>query len=417
MNPLPRVAIGASVLLAFAAAVLWWPKHSLPGPRTAMAPESSPEHEPPVLYWYDPMRPSVHFDAPGRSPFMDMDLVPRYADEASAAGIVEVDPRLAQSLGIRTHRVTRGTFWQRIDATGQVDVDERTIVAVTARTDGWIQQLHVRSEAEFIERGTVIAEIYSPTVDAALGEYALAREGRDAILLNAARDKLRALGIDTAAIAALDRGEPTPALLRLTAPRSGYVMDLAVRDGAPVRRDEPLLRIAPHDPVWIVAAIPEAQADGVRVGQRAEARLPSHRGRVFEGTVDYVYPALDAATRTMRARIVLPNKDDALHPGMYAEVTLYGGPRRDVLLVPSEAVIRTGERDVVILADDAGRFRPVPVRLGRERNDAFVVLAGLEEGDRVVTSGQFLIDSEANLRGAYRRMTPDTGGHVHGAKP
>ena len=353
-----------------------------------------------VLYWYDPMRPDQHFDAPGKSPFMDMELVPKYADEAgmgmSGSTVVEIDPRMAQNLGMRTAEVKTGTFWQRVDAVGSVAVDENRIAVVEARAAGWVERLDVRAVGDTVRAGQVVAGIYSPELLAAQEELALARKLDDPTLIGAAQTRLKLLNASTS-------GRPQRQTL-IAAPQSGVVTELMVRQGAQVTPGMPLLKLADLSKVWILVEVPEAQASWVMAGKPAQARLKSQPGQVFEGTVDYVYPLLDTQTRTLRARLAFDNADGTLKPGMYAEVTVFGGAKRGVTLVPSEAVIRTGTRNVVLVAEREGRYRPVEVVLGPERQEEIVVVDGLEPGQQVVTSGQFLIDSEASLLGAYNRI-------------
>lgn len=357
-----------------------------------------------VLYWYDPMRPDQHFDKPGKSPFMDMQLVPKYAANGgmgmSTSTLVEIDPRMAQNLGMRTAPVTTGTFWQRVDAVGSVMVDERRVVSVEARATGWVERLDVRSVGDTVARGQVLAGIYSPELLAAQEELALAQKLGDKTLVDAARTRLNLLGVNGAG--------GVRQRVAITAPQAGVVMELMIREGAQVTPGMPLMKLADLSKVWVQVEVPEAQAAWVAVGKPAEARLKGLPGRTFEGTVDYVYPLLDTQTRTLRARLVFDNADGALKPGMYAQATLFGGAKADVTLVPSEAVIRTGTRNVVLVAEDVGRYRPVEVVLGPERNNEIVVMEGLQAGQQVVVSGQFLIDSEASLLGAYQRMGDDT---------
>jgi membrane fusion protein, copper/silver efflux system len=361
---------------------------------------AAPPAERKVLYWYDPMKPEVHFDAPGKSPFMDMELVPKYADETQQAGdtVVRVSPQMVQNLGIRTAELARGTFWQRVDAPGQIVADERSLRQISLRAEGFVEVLHLRAEGEPVRRGQLLAEVYSPALDSAQQELRLAEQSKQPELIAGARAQLRALGLDPdSAVRAWHR-------THLVSPMDGYVMRLQVREGQAVVPDQPLFELVSHDPLWVMAEIPEDQALWVGNDRPVEVRLPAQPGRVYEGRVDYLYPQLDPATRTRRARIVLPNPQEHLHPCMFAQVTLYGGPQREVLLVPSEAVIRTGRRSVVIVDEGEGRYRPVTVRTGPERDGQTVLLDGLREGQRVVVSGQFLIDSEASLLGAYRRL-------------
>ena len=355
------------------------------------------------LYWYDPMVPTQHFDQPGKSPFMDMQLIPKYADQqASGMGsstIVQIDPRMAQNLGMRVAEVKAGTFWQRIEAVGSVALDERRIVTVESRTAGWIEQLDVRAEGDVVKKGQRLAGLYSPELFAARQELKLAQHSGDAVLTQASQQRLRLLG----------GGAGGGSQSGVFAPASGFVLELMAREGAQLAPGMPLMKIADLSEVWLNVEIPESQAGWISVGKSAEARLKSLPGKVFEGTVDYLYPQLDSGTRTLRARLVFDNADAALRPGMFADVTLFGGGQKEVLLVPSEAVIRTGERTVVIVAEAEGRYRPAHVEAGPERNGETVILSGLEAGQNVVVSGQFLIDSEASLLGAYQRMGQGAG--------
>lgn len=352
-----------------------------------------------VLYWYDPMRPDVQFDAPGRSPFMDMDLVPKYADEG-AATVIEIAPGMVQNLGIRTASVERGTFWQRVDTVGSVDFDPHRMTVIEARAEGWLAQLSVHAEGEQVQRGQVLATLDSPVLGAARQEYRLALASKDEALIAAARARLERLGLSEPA----PQKTGNPALVPLTAPVSGVVTRIDVHAGARVGPKMPLMQIADLSRVWVTVEVPEAQLAWIRAGRPAEVRLPALPGEVFETPIDYVFPQVDPATRTGRVRLILDNPDGRLQPGMVANVVLFGGARRDVLLVPSEAVIQTGERSVVIMDLGGGRYAPQAVVTGAQRAGQTIIESGLEAGTSVVVSGQFLIDSEASLRGAYRRL-------------
>lgn len=358
---------------------------------------TEPKAEREVLYWYDPMKPEVHFDASGKSPFMDMDLVPKHADAAGDEnrGTVTVDPAMVQNLGVRSVELGAGTFWQRVDAVGQVRADERRMVTVEARAAGWVESLEVSAVGDPVRKGQRLASLYSPELYAASQELELARASGDATLIGAARERLRLLGGQVGA------GSRTP----VTAPRSGYVAELMVRQGAQLAPGMALMKLADLSSVWLIVEVPEALAGWVRAGQPAEARFRAWPGELFEGTVDYLYPELDPATRTLRVRLVFDNADGRLRPGMFADATIFGGARHEVLLAPSEALIRTGRRNVVIVDEGGGRFRPVEVVPGRERDGQVEIVEGLNAGQRVVVSGQFLIDSEASLQGAFKRMT------------
>ena len=406
------VAIAAALLVL--GAIGWWFAGSRHPAHTIGAGAAQPDRE--VLYWYDPMRADQHFDAPGKSPFMDMQLVPKYADSrTSADATVHISEQMAQNLGMRTARVVRGDLADRIEASGRIEADERSLRKVAVRAPGWVEVLNVRAEGDPVKQGQTLAEIYSPSLDAAQHEFLLALESGQATLLDAARDKLRALGFEREDIVRLERDRRATRRVAVRAPMHGYVMRLSTREGAAITPDTPLFELVGHDPLWVLVNLPESQSASVAIGSTVHVRAEAYPGQTFDGSIDYLYPELEMGTRTRRARIVLDNHSDALHPGMFVDVSLSARSQAGVLLVPSEAVIRTGHRDVVIVAAEHGAYRPAQVVVGAERDGKTVIDSGLEEGDMVVTSGQFLIDSEASLRGAYNRMQESDRGN--GAAP
>lgn len=379
-------------------------------------------HERKILYWYDPMRPEVHFDKPGQSPFMDMALEPKYAEAGTAADeipAIKVGTRMVQELGMRTAPVEKGTFWQRIDTTGTVSFDESRIQVVEAHANGWVRQLHARSVDAPVRAGAPLLTIYSPDLLAAQNELLIAKRSGDETLLAASRERLAFLGISSPRIHDILASGKASSEVMVPAPISGVLTELNVREGSQVAPGMPIARIAELGRVWILVDVPEAQADWLHGQRPADVQVPALPQRTFEARVDYLYPQIDAAKRTLRARLVLDNRDRALRPGMSASVTLYGGPRHDVLQVPDAAVIHAGHRDLVMVAEGAGRFRPVPVTAGAQRNGMTVIEKGLEENMQVVVSGQFLLESEANLQGALSRLAPEDPGSLNesGASP
>ena len=384
--------------------------------------QSTAEAKRKVLYWYDPMRPEQHFDKPGKSPFMDMQLVPMTADSAGGneTGTISIDPRMAQNLGIRTAAVERGAIAQEVRTTGSVMANENRIEVVQSRAAGWVERLQVRRVGDPVHKGQLLAEVYSPDLLAAQQEFLLAlraageHPGADT-LVQASRDRLSFLGLSDTQIAQVEKTGRAQRRVALYSPINGVVAELGVREGAQVSLGMSLFNLVDLSKVWVTAQITEAQAAGIAKGQPAEARVPALPGRVFKGQVDYVYPVLMAETRTLMARIVLDNPRLELKPGMYASVTLTGGTRREALLVPSEALIKTGTRSAVVLADGEGHFRPVEVTVGDEAAGKVEIREGLEAGQQVVASGQFLIDSEANLRGALTRLSPPEKEQTAGA--
>lgn len=367
-----------------------------------------------VLYWYDPMVPAQHFDQPGKSPFMDMQLVPKYAGDASEdAGTVRIEPRLVQNLGVRTALATRGRPVVSVRATGTVAFDERAVTVVQARVAGIVEQLAVRAPLTTVTAGQPLLTLIAPEWTAAQAEYLSLQKARsDGLdgLRAAARQRLLLLGMSEGQIRAVERLGRAEDRITITAPRAGVVSELLVRDGASVTAGTPLLRISSLDTVWVNAAIPEVQIGRVAAGDAVTLELPAFPGDSLAGSIEALLPDLDAATRTQTARIVVPNPARRLVPGMFARVAIIGrAAGSEVVQVPTEAVIATGTRDVVIVDAGEGRFRAQEVRIGDESDGRTNVLDGLDAGERVVLSGQFLIDSEASLAGTLARLaTPDT---------
>ncbi|HWG68748.1 MAG TPA: efflux RND transporter periplasmic adaptor subunit [Steroidobacteraceae bacterium] len=375
-------------------------------------------------YWYDPMHPNEHFDKPGKSPFMDMQLLPKYADgapnigstpaSASAAagarpGTISVDSRLVQTLGLRLEKVERGSFSRVLDTVGSVGVDEHRIEAIQVREPGWVERLEVRAAGDTVRRGQLLAGIYSPDLLATQQELLIARSAGDPKLIEAARHRLALFGVSAGQITRVEKSDRVERRVDYYAPFDGYVIELGVRQGAAVQPGTTLFQLADLTSVWVLAEIPESQAAWLEPGDPADLDLPARPGERFRGRVDYVYPELTQATRTLKARIVVGNPSKHLRPGMFAAVHIHGAGQRRMLTLSSEAVIRTGTRSVVIVADDGTHFRPVLVRVGAEYDGRSEILEGLTAGQNVVASGQFLIDSEANLRGAFDHLTGPTG--------
>ena len=395
-------AVAAVLAVAAGAAGYWLGTHRPP----AAAPPQAAQADAKVLYWYDPMYPQHRFDKPGKSPFMDMQLVPRYAAETDGRSDVTVSPHVVQNLGIRTVEVKRGSVAQKLSAVGTVEYNERLVAVVQPRANGFIERLHVRAPLDSVQQGAPLVEMLIPDWAAAQEEYLLLRRRSDTglgDLAAAARQRLLLLGMSEAQVGALERAGTAQPRITLTAPISGVVAELGARQGMTVSAGATLFRIAGIGSVWVVAEIPESQAEHVVPGTRAELNLPAYPNDRVSGRVAAILPEINAATRTVRARIEVANPGGRLKPGMYANVS-FASPARDLLLVPSEAVIRTGDRTVVIVAEAQGRFRVAAVETGMESGSETEIRAGLKAGERVVASGQFLIDSEASLRSALARL-------------
>jgi Cu(I)/Ag(I) efflux system membrane fusion protein len=370
-------------------------------------PASDDDTEREILYWVAPMDPSFRRDQPGKSP-MGMDLVPVYADEAAAAGdVVSIEPAVVQNLGVRTAGVERGTLWRLIETVGYVGFDERKLSHVHLRTTGWIEKLNVKSDGERVSKGDVLLELYSRELVNAQEEYIQALRGSNDYLKRAARERLDALGMSAGQIAEVRKSRRAAQRVRVLASQNGIVHDLNVREGMYVEPKMEIMTLADLSSIWLLVDVFERQSEWVAVGQPAEVRLDYLPGRVWEGEVEFVYPTIDPKTRTLRARLRFDNPEEELKPDMYADVRIYAGPKRNVVNIPREALIRTGHSERVILALGDGRFSAQEVVAGMESGDRVEIVKGLSQGDEVVVSGQFLIDSEASLAASFLRMGAD----------
>lgn len=370
----------------------------------APAPAKSADAGRRILYWHDPMVPGQRFDKPGKSPYMDMDLVPVYADEAPAAAGVAISPRAIQNMGVRLGNVESASLSTRIAAVGTVQADESRVAVVQSRVGGYVEAQPVRTLGAPVAAGQTLVEIASPELIAAQQEFLLALRNRDTPLATAGRERLALLGLAPDQLARIERSGAPIARVALRAPIGGVVTEVAARPGMTVMPGAPLYTIGNLDQVWVIADVPEAQAAALQPGLAAELRFPALPGVTTRGRVDYVYPEVAAATRTLRIRIRVANPDGALRPNLQAQVLLAGAPRAAALQVPSEALIETGRRTVVIVAEGGGRFRPATVKTGSEADGRTEILDGLAAGQQVVLSGQFLIDSEASLKSALDRL-------------
>ena len=371
---------------------------------TAAATPSPAGGERKVLYWHDPMFPQQKFDKPGKSPFMDMQLVPVYGGSGSQAGPgVSVNAETAQNLGVRYAEAALGSLEPRMEALGSVAWNERNVVLVQTRAAGFVEKLHARAPLDPVAKGSPLVEIMFPEWAGAQEEYLLLRRSGAGDLARAARQRLVLLGMSEAEIEEVGREASVKSRFTIRAPISGVIAELGVREGMTVMAGQTLYRIADLSTVWVNAEVPEAQAAWLRPGAVVEAHVPAWPEQSFKGRVGTILPEVNPATRTLRARIELANPGARLKPGMFANLTLQAGRGKEVVLVPSEAVIRTGARNVVIVADGK-RFVPVEVQVGQELGGRSEILKGLPAGMRVVVSGQFLIDSEASLKGTLERL-------------
>jgi Cu(I)/Ag(I) efflux system membrane fusion protein len=361
-----------------------------------------------VLYWHDPMMPGQKFDKPGKSPFMDMQLVPVYADETSANATpgVTVDGSTRQALGMRTASVVSGPIGSSIRAVGSVAVDERGIAVVQARTAGFVERLYVRAQYDPVRAGQTLVTITAPDWAAVQEDFLALKRTGSAGLLDAARARMRLAGMSAGDIAAVERTGRVAGALPMTSPVSGYVAELLVREGMTVAPGQTLARIAGLGTVWIDAQVPEAVSGGVAVGDRVTIETPALIGAPVAGRVTALLPLVSPETRTRGVRITAANPSHRLVPGMTATIAFTPGRQTEALLVPTEAVIRTGTRSIVFVDRGKGRYEAAEVTVGRSAGASTEVLAGLKLGETIVTSGQFLLDSEASLRGVPVRSAP-----------
>ena len=391
-----RAALRSAGVLAIVAAAsgggYWLGQHS------STTETASAQGERKVLYWYDPMVPNQHFDKPGKSPFMDMQLVPKYADEAEGDASVKIDPALTQSLGMRTATARMGTLGGGISATGVIAFNQRDVAIVQPRAGGFVQRTYARAPDDLIRAGTPIVDLLVPDWGGAQMEYLATLRTGNAELARAARQRLALLGMPASTISAVENGRRTSTVYTVSAPIGGTISTLGVRPGMTVSAGQALAQINGLSSVWLDAAMPEAVAGSLASGQPVTVTLTAFPGETRRGRIRTILPKADDQSRTLTVRIELPNPGLKLRPGMFAQVNFTGNDRQ-ALLVPSEAVIQTGKRAIVMLALDKGRYRAAEVRTGQTSNGQTEILAGLSQGEKVVTSGQFLIDSEASLSG------------------
>ncbi len=389
------------LLLAGAAGGYWFAQHQSHS-TAEMAPQAAKDRK--ALYWYDPMVPAQRFDKPGKSPFMDMQLVPMYADEGGDQAGVKIDPGVMQNLGIRLAKVEQTSLAATLDAVATVQFNDRDVAVIQARSGGFVERVYARAPGDVIGRGAPLVDLRVPEWFGAQSEFLALRGTGDETLTNAARERLRQLGMPADMIAKLEQSSRPQSLVTIASPIGGVIQTLDIRTGMSVAAGAPLARINGLDTVWLEAAIPETQAGLVETGMLAQAQFAGYPGEKFAGKVIAVLPETNRESHTLRVRVELSNPHLRFKPGMFAQLRLQGARRENVLLIPAEAVIRSGARSLVITALEGGRFQPVEVETGREVDGKTVILKGLSAGQQVVASGQFMIDSEASLKGVIARM-------------
>jgi Cu(I)/Ag(I) efflux system membrane fusion protein len=403
-RPLVIFAVVVATVALLVAGYLGGRHQAATTPASAHPSATVPDTAGTVLYWYDPMVPEQHFDKPGLSP-MGMEMVPRYADTGAAGSVVRIDPATVQNLGVRTAPVERRVLSTTLRVPGTVAWNPREATTVSARVDAVISKLRVRAPYTQVTAGEPLADLLAPQWSSALAEYDALQGAQSAdakALRGAARERLQVLGLSSADIRAARRG--AGAVVTLHAPRAGVVTTLEVREGQRVSAGQTLMTLNGLATVWVEAALPQALAGVVHGGTPVTVTIDALPGQEFHGSVETLLPDIDSATRTRRARIVLANPGGRLSPGMFVTVQLRPADGEAVPVVPDEALIATGQQTRVIVAETDGHFRPLAVRTGRSAHGYTEILDGVRGGEKVVVSGQFLIDSEASLSGALGRL-------------
>lgn len=387
------------ILTGISASILYTPQNQVVSEDKAKAKPS---------YWVAPMNPNFRSDKPGKSP-MGMDMIPVYEDAAGSTdfgpGAISISPAVINKLGVRTTQVTLGTLQNNIKTVGYVQYDQDHLIHINPRVEGWIEELYVKASGDPVVKGQPIYSIYSPALVNAQEEMLLALNRKDQRLITASEERLKALLIPNAEIKALRKNRTVKQNITFYAPQSGVIDNLNIREGSFVKPGMTMFSIASLSQVWVEAEVFERQANMVKVGQAVEMKLDYLPGQFWQGKVDYVYPTLDSKTRTLKVRLRFDNTNAALKPNMFAQVSIKTRSEEDVLLLPREAVIRTGNYDRVVLALGEGKYKSVAVTLGRLDGDSIQIESGLYEGDIVVSSAQFLLDSESNKTSDLKRMT------------
>ncbi len=359
-----------------------------------------------ILYWVAPMDPSYRSDKPGKSP-MGMDLVPVYEDDGSSGSLIKIDPVVVQNMGVRIGIVRRERLHRSIRTVAQVLPAEDLLSVVNLRFSGWIEKIHADETGVLVHAGDPLFTIYSPELVSAQDELlvAIRTAGPGSALARSARRRLQLFGLRPWQIERIVKQKRSSATLTITAPRDGYVLHKSVVEGAHVKAGTDAYRIADLSRVWIEGEVYEYDAPMVRLGAPVQVQLTFQPGEPLEGKVSYIYPTLNERTRTLRVRVELPNPDLRLKPGSFATLNIESDTGDPTLVVPTESIIHSGTRDLVFVAVSLGRYEAREVQVGRS-GDGYQteIKSGLREGERVVTSGQFLLDSESQLQEAVAKM-------------
>lgn len=405
----------AFIMLAVGLAFGYW----FSGGSDDAAPAASSERQP--LFYRNPMSPTVTSPVPAKDA-MGMDYIPVYADSDSndkdVAGTVKVDPVVMQSIGVRTAVARRTSITRTVRAVARVDYDEERMVRLHPKVEGWIEELRVGKTGETVDKDAVLLSIYSPKLVSTQQEYLLALNNRKALesspieeirrgaeeLAASSRQRLQLFDVPEHQIRELEQSRKIQKNLHIHSPVAGTIINIGAREGQYVTPKTELYMIVDLSKVWVFADIYEYELPWVRVGDKVEMTLTGIPGRTFTGELDYIYPYAESRTRSIKVRLVFDNPEMLLKPEMFAEVVIHSDKVVDTIVIPSEAVIRSGRDDRVFVVRAPGKFEPTTVKLGFQSGGQVSVLEGLEDGDEVVVSGQFLVDSESSLREAARKM-------------
>ncbi len=411
MNKIVRVFTLLATGIAIGLATMWF-GYPFVSQHTAKTVEKSSTEKKP-LYWVAPMDPNYKRDKPGKSP-MGMDLIPVYkeGDDTAGPGTVKISPDVVNNLGVRIAPVEQKKLHSMIRTVGYVGYDEDQLTHIHPRVQGWIEKLYVKASGDPVRKGEPLYEIYSPELVNAQEELVLAMDRKASRLIEASENRLKALRVPPSLITQLKKTKKVKQTITFYAPRSGVVDNMAIREGFFVKPGSTIMSIGTLKQIWVVAEIFERQAPLVKVGLPVTMTLDYLPGRKWQGEVDYIYPTLDAKTRTIRVRLRFQNRDDLLKPNMFAQVVIHANSPEKTLVVPREAIIRTGGSNRVVLALGKGRFKSINVQVGSFDEQYAEILSGLSKNEKVVVSAQFLIDSESSKTSDFKRMN-----HEEKAKP
>ncbi len=363
-----------------------------------------PSGEKEILYWVAPMDANYRRDQPGKSP-MGMDLVPVYADDGNSEdGVVKISASVENNLGVRVSPVQKGTLSRNINTIGYVSFDEEKIFHVHSRVEGWVESLAVKSVGQSVKKGQKLFELYSPDLVNAQEEFLTALKSKNNTLINASQSRLRFLGVSDSQINRLNKTRQVQQRIDIFSKHEGFINELNIREGMFIKPATDVLSIGQIDTVWVIAEVFERQSGWIKTGQKVDMKVGALPGKSWQGSVDYIYPVLDSKTRTLQVRVRFDNSDEKLKPNMYAQLNIHAQSEQETLFIPREALIRSGTMDRVVKSLGEGKYLSVAVKTGIESGNEIEILAGLKINETIVTSAQFLIDSESSLTASFERM-------------